>query len=374
MKDKRQRLAMSWPYWDSAILTPFLQPPPRHPATSVPFYPSAVYPLYPATLNPLQPLVSSSLSSTASTRLRSHLNSDHLTSTNTLSGLAGGSKSIIKPTTIPIATAHVSPDSQPSVLMSKASNKSSNFSISRLAGVDNIKSDLNPEISSHMHQSDHLCHTSVHIDTSSLQQTNPSASQVPPFCSSCSTPSYLRPSRCPLYLPYALHPSSPCRPLFVPAISAAHGDSSYAQNIHDSKLPDHALAVKGTSGSINKPTETNEELRNQRLVPHEFEPKIIIIPNKDPIIISYKNSETTSDSSGRTTEGEESSSVQKGKSLENHSSLSIQNLEPTCNAESASILFKSKNTIKRGINSNDLHCSSPTIVVDYDEPSSSLDL
>ncbi|KAF2364883.1 Homeobox domain, partial [Trinorchestia longiramus] len=58
MKDKRQRMALTWPYLDSSVLAPFLQPPPSAVGSGVPICPTAIYPLMPSTLalNTLPPV------------------------------------------------------------------------------------------------------------------------------------------------------------------------------------------------------------------------------------------------------------------------------------------------------------------------------
>ncbi|XP_018015814.1 segmentation protein even-skipped-like [Hyalella azteca] len=55
MKDKRQRMALSWPYWDTSVLAPFL-PPSGGGGPAVPVCPTAIYPLISSLNPPLNPL------------------------------------------------------------------------------------------------------------------------------------------------------------------------------------------------------------------------------------------------------------------------------------------------------------------------------
>ena len=59
MKDKRQRIALSWPYWDAPVMSPMLH---SQPLTPIPMCPSAVYPILSTaslTLNTIHPVISS---------------------------------------------------------------------------------------------------------------------------------------------------------------------------------------------------------------------------------------------------------------------------------------------------------------------------
>lgn len=54
MKDKRQRMALTWPYWEPAMLTPFLSSAaPSAAVPAVPICPTAIYPLLPSSLTSL---------------------------------------------------------------------------------------------------------------------------------------------------------------------------------------------------------------------------------------------------------------------------------------------------------------------------------
>ena len=190
MKDKRQRLALTWPYWDASLLGPLLHPSPS-------FCPSSMYPVFPPTvnLNPQLPPIATPVTPmpTDSQTLQPNL---------PLKIPTGLSPAEERTDTLPakaIPEGFSIGEAPSTNLVSHDRSSNYNFEVPSLRyplAVTNPVTSLSPMSTGHY----------VGVSPFYVSYNSPSI------------PNVVIPSRYPLILPLNLSPSTPLRPSFIPPI------------------------------------------------------------------------------------------------------------------------------------------------------------